>query len=171
VPEPVPPTDPAADKALKEALAPARPEAVAIAHEAPAHPTTPVVHFARPARPLGSGVDLGARFASAGAGVGGFGTGAAAARAGRSARRSEVRGRAPQVGVDVAIVVDATGSMQSIIDDLKRRMDDLAATLQRLVPTARVGAVAYRDRDEGKGTTGPRESEDFVVRWTDLTST
>jgi len=44
--------------------------------------------------------------------------------------------------------------MQSIIDDLKRRMDDLAATLQRLVPTARVGAVAYRDRDEGKGTTG-----------------
>src|SRR5438094_748282 len=39
----------------------------------------------------------------------------------------------------------------------------------RLVPTARVGAVAYRDRDEGKGPTGPRESEDFVVKWTDLT--
>ncbi|TMA68030.1 MAG: VWA domain-containing protein [Deltaproteobacteria bacterium] len=138
VPEPVPPTDPAAEKALKELLAPARPEAVAVVHEAPAHPTTPVVHFARPARPLGSGVDLGSRFAS-------------------------------KVGVDVAIVVDATGSMQSIIDDLKRRMDDLAATLQRLVPTARVGAVAYRDRDEGKGPTGPRESEDFVVKWTDLT--
>src|SRR2546428_621215 len=74
-----------------------------------------------------------------------------------------------KVGLDVAIVVDATGSMQSIIDDLKRRMDDLAATLQRLVPTARVGAVAYRDRDESKGPTGPRQSEDFVVKWTDLT--
>ena len=75
MPEPVPPTDPAAAKALQELLAPARPEAVAIVHEAPAHATTPVVRFARPARPLGSGVDLGSRFASAGAGVGGFGTG------------------------------------------------------------------------------------------------
>ena len=170
VPEPVPPTDPAADKALKEALAPTRPEAVAIAHEAPAHPTTPVVHFARPARPLGSGVDLGARFASAGAGVGGFGTGGGGG-AGWSLGSAfgKYVGGLRKVGVDVAIVVDSTGSMQSIIDDLKRRMDDLAATLQRLVPTARVGAVAYRDRDEGKGTTGPRESEDFVVRWTDLT--
>jgi len=51
VPEPVPPNDPAAEKALRELLAPTRPEAVAIVHEAPAHPTTPVVHFARPARP------------------------------------------------------------------------------------------------------------------------
>src|SRR5438067_4133541 len=170
VPQPVPPTDPAADKALKELLAPARPEAVAIVHEAPAHATTPVVRFARPARPLGSGVDLGSRFASAGAGVGGFGTGGGGG-AGWSLGSAfgKYVGGLRKVGVDVAIVVDATGSMQSIIDDLKRRMDDLAATLQRLVPTARVGAVAYRDRDEGKGPTGPRESEDFVVKWTDLT--
>src|SRR5881398_2163447 len=157
VPEPVPPTDPAAEKALKELLAPAQ-------------PTTPVVHFARPARPLGSGVDLGSRFASAGAGVGGFGTGGGGG-AGWSLGSAfgKYVGGLRKVGVDVAIVVDSTGSMQSIIDDLKRRMDDLAATLQRLVPTARVGAVAYRDRDEGKGPTGPRESEDFVVKWTDLT--
>ncbi|TMA38444.1 MAG: VWA domain-containing protein [Deltaproteobacteria bacterium] len=170
VPQPVPPTDPAADKALKELLAPARPEAVAIVHEAPAHATTPVVRFARPARPLGSGVDLGSRFASAGAGVGGFGTGGGGG-AGWSLGSAfgKYVGGLRKVGLDVAIVVDATGSMQSIIDDLKRRMDDLAATLQRLVPTARVGAVAYRDRDEGKGPTGPRQSEDFLVKWTDLT--
>jgi len=170
VPEPVPPTDPAAEKALKELLAPARPEAVAIAHEAPAHATTPVVHFARPARPLGSGVDLGSRFASAGAGVGGFGTGGGGG-AGWSLGSAfgKYVGGLRKVGLDVAIVVDATGSMQSIIDDLKQRMDDLAATLQRLVPTARVGAVAYRDRDDSKGPTGPRQSEDFVVKWTDLT--
>src|SRR5881398_3941531 len=171
VPEPVPPTDPAAEKALKELLAPARPEAVAVVHEAPAHPTTPVVHFARPARPLGSGVDLGSRFASAGAGVGGFGTGGGGG-AGWSLGSAfgKYVGGLRKVGVDVAIVVDATGSMQSIIDDLKRRMDDLAATLQRLVPTARVGAVTYRDRDDDRGAPGgPRQSEAFVVKWTDLT--
>ena len=119
VPEPVPPTDPAAEKALKELLAPARPEAVAVVHEAPAHPTTPVVHFARPARPLGSGVDLGSRFASAGAGVGGFGTGGGGG-AGWSLGSAfgKYVGGLRKVGVDVAIVVDATGSMQSIIDDL-----------------------------------------------------
>src|SRR2546425_3954282 len=75
VPEPVPPTDPAAEKALKELLAPARPEAVAIAHEVPARPTTPVVHFARPPRPPRSGLDLGSRFSSTRAGAGGVGTG------------------------------------------------------------------------------------------------
>src|SRR5438128_817621 len=52
-------------------------------------------------------------------------------------------------GLDVAIVVDATGSMQNIIDDLKRRLTDVTRTMQRLVPTARIGAVAYRDRDTG----------------------
>ena len=60
--------------------------------------------------------------------------------------------------------------MQNVIDDLKRRMDDLAATMQRLVPTARVGAVTYRDRDDDRGAPGgPRQSEAFVVKWTDLT--
>jgi hypothetical protein len=37
------------------------------------------------------------------------------------------------------------------------------------VPTARIGAVAFRDRDDGRVATAPRQSEDFVVRWTDLT--
>src|SRR5205814_4314033 len=133
--------------------------------------SSPTVHFAPPARPVGAGVDLGSRFASAGAGVGGFGVGGGGGGAGWSLGTSFGRyvGSLRKVGLDVAIVVDSTGSMQNVIDDLKRRMDELAATLQRLVPTARVGAVAYRDRDEAKGTTGPRESEDFVVRWTDLT--
>src|SRR5581483_2750067 len=46
------------------------------------------------------------------------------------------------------LVADATGSMQNVIDDLKHHLDDLADTLQRLVPTARIGVVAYRDRDQ-----------------------
>ena len=74
-----------------------------------------------------------------------------------------------KVGLDVAIVVDATGSMQNVIDELKHRLDDLVFTMQRLVPTARIGAVAYRDRDDGKIATAPRQSEDFLVKWTDLT--
>src|SRR5439155_1613409 len=75
-----------------------------------------------------------------------------------------------KVGLDVAIVIDSTGSMQNVIDDLKRRMDDLAATMQRLVPTARVGAVTYRDRDDDQGARGgPRQSEAFLVKWTALT--
>jgi hypothetical protein len=37
------------------------------------------------------------------------------------------------------------------------------------VPTARIGAVAYRDRDDDKVATAPRQSESFVVRWSDLT--
>ena len=66
-------------------------------------------------------------------------------------------------------MVDATGSMQNVIDDMKHRLDDLVFTMQRLVPTARIGAVAYRDRDDGKIATAPRQSEDFLVKWTDLT--
>jgi len=42
--------------------------------------------------------------------------------------------------------------------------------MQRLVPTARVGAVTYRDRDDDQGARGgPRQSEAFLVKWTDLT--
>jgi len=59
--------------------------------------------------------------------------------------------------------------MQNVIDDLKDRLDEMAATLQRLVPTARIGAVAYRDRDDDNVATAPRQSESFLVRWSDLT--
>ena len=171
LPEPVPPRDPAVDDTLKQLLAPARPEAVAVPQPARPVTTAPVVHFARPSRPVGAGVDLGARFASAGAGVGGLGLGGGGGGAGWSLGTSFGRyvGSLRKVGLDVAVVVDATGSMQNVIDDLKRRLDDLAATMQRLVPTARIGAVAYRDADTGTIASAPRQSEDFVVRWSDLT--
>ena len=74
-----------------------------------------------------------------------------------------------KVGLDIAIVVDSTGSMQNVIDALKDHLDGLAATIQHLVPTARIGAVAYRDRDDGKSGSAPRQSEDFLVKWSDLT--
>jgi hypothetical protein len=172
LPTPVPPRDPNAEQALKELLKPSTAQAIAVPQPAVPRPASPVVHFAPPARPVGAGVDLGSRFASAGAGVGGLGVGGGGGGAGWSLGTSFGRyvGGLRKVGLDVAIVVDSTGSMQNVIDDLKRRMDDLAATMQRLVPTARVGAVTYRDRDDEPGTKGgPRQSEAFVVKWTDLT--
>ena len=54
--------------------------------------------------------------------------------------------------------------MQNVIDDLKRRLDDLVVTMQRLVPNARIGAVAFRDRADDKIATAPRQSEDFLVK-------
>jgi len=167
----VPPSDPNADQALKELLRPTSAQAIVVPQPAVARATSPVVHFARPARPVGAGVDLNSRFASAGAGVGGLGIGGGGGGAGWSLGTSFGRyvGGLRKVGLDVAIVVDSTGSMQNVIDDLKRRMDDLAATMQRLVPTARVGAVTYRDRDDADPRGGPRQSEAFVVKWSDLT--
>jgi len=169
LPEPVRPANPDTDEALRQLLAPSRPQLVAISQQ-PARPTSPVIQFARPVRPAGAGVDLGARFASAGAGIGGIGLGGGGG-AGWSLGSSfgQYVGGLRKVGLDVALVVDATGSMQNVIDEMKHRLDDLVSTMQRLVPTARIGAVAFRDRGDDKVATAPRQSEDFVVRWTDLT--
>ena len=71
-------------------------------------------------------------------------------------------------GLDVVIVLDATGSMQNIIDEVKDRMVGLVRSIQKLVPTARVGAVAFRDRPD-KTVSAPQAEEDFVVKWSDLT--
>lgn len=60
-------------------------------------------------------------------------------------------------GLDVALVIDATASMQHVIDDIKTRSVAIVERIQSLVPIARIGVVAFRDR-----------SESFVVRWTDL---
>jgi hypothetical protein len=171
LPEPVPPRDPAADEALRELLRPARAALVAIPTAPVPRSTSPVVQFARPARPIGSGIDLTSRFAVAGAGVGGIGIGGGGGGAGWSLGTAfgKYVGGLRRVGLDVALVVDSTGSMQNVIDELKHRLVELAATMQRLVPTARIGAVAFRDRDDDKVATAPRQSEDFLVKWSDLT--
>src|SRR5262249_51855396 len=115
LPTPVPPNDPAAEEALKAVLQPARPQAIAVPHEAVPKPTAPVVPFARPTRPVGAGIDLGSRLASAGAGSGGLGLGGGGGGAGWSLGTSFGRyvGGLRKVGLDVAIVVDSTGSMQN----------------------------------------------------------
>ncbi len=46
-------------------------------------------------------------------------------------------------GLDVVIVIDGTGSMQLIIDDVKAKMGQLVHAIHRLVPIARVGMVVF----------------------------
>jgi hypothetical protein len=181
LPKPVPPQDPKRDDEVKDLVVARTPEAVVIPQQAKprAVSTTPVVQFARPVRPIAAGTDLGARFATAGAGAGGLGVGGGGGNGvglgslgiSLDSAFGKYVGGLRKVGLDVAIVVDATGSMQNVIDDLKRRLDDLVFTMQRLVPGARIGAVAYRDRDDDNVATAPRQSEAFVVKWTDLTFT
>jgi hypothetical protein len=174
LPELVRPQEPEADKELHALLQPRDAERIVVPQPAkPKVATTnaPVVQFARPVKPVGAGTDLGARLAASGAGTGGFGLGGGGGGLGWSLGSSfgKYVGGLRKGGLDVAIVVDSTGSMQNIIDDLKRRLREIVRTMQRLVPTARIGAVAYRDRDTGNVATAPRQSEEFVVKWSDLT--
>jgi von Willebrand factor type A domain len=46
-------------------------------------------------------------------------------------------------GLDVVIVIDGTGSMRLIINDVKAKMDQMVMAIHRLVPIARVGIVVY----------------------------
>lgn len=63
-------------------------------------------------------------------------------------------------GLDVVFIFDATASMQSFLKQVKQKIENLAAAFKKLVPTCRIGLVAYRDVDE--------ESE-FVTRVHPLT--
>lgn len=56
-------------------------------------------------------------------------------------------------GLDVMFVVDATGSMRWVIDEVKTRIEDIVDTVRMLVPIARFGIVAYRDYDSPGFTT------------------
>jgi hypothetical protein len=53
-----------------------------------------------------------------------------------------------QGGLDVVFVIDATGSMGWLIDEVKERVRHLANWSRSLVPTTRFGVVAYRDHDD-----------------------
>ncbi len=62
-----------------------------------------------------------------------------------------------KVGLDLALVIDTTESMQFVIDEVKAHATALVANLQRMVPTARIGVVVYRD-----------QGDEYVTKWSDL---
>jgi hypothetical protein len=51
-------------------------------------------------------------------------------------------------GLDVVLVIDGTGSMKLIIDDVKAKMVQLARAIHRLVPIARIGIVVFGGHGE-----------------------
>ena len=61
------------------------------------------------------------------------------------------------MGLDLVLVIDTTESMQFVIDQVKEHATSLVENLQRMVPTARIGVVVYRD-----------QGDDYVVKWSDL---
>ncbi len=63
--------------------------------------------------------------------------------------------------LDLVFVVDASGSMGPVIRDLGQSLGGIARVLERMVPSLRVGYVAYRDYDVGS----------WVVRSLPLTPT
>jgi hypothetical protein len=93
------------------------------------------VHYMRSVASGGIGIGRGGGIGSGygrgiGAGFGGFIGGL---------RRS---------GLDVALVIDGTGSMKRIIDDVKGKMRLLILAIHRMVPTTRMGIVVFGGRGE-----------------------
>jgi hypothetical protein len=50
-------------------------------------------------------------------------------------------------GLDVVFMFDATASMTSFLIEVKRKIASLADAFKKLVPTCRIGLIAYRDTD------------------------
>ena len=51
-------------------------------------------------------------------------------------------------GLDVVLVIDGTGSMQFVEDEVKAKMEKLVLAIHRLVPVARIGIVQFGGRGE-----------------------
>jgi hypothetical protein len=53
-----------------------------------------------------------------------------------------------EMGLDVVFIFDATSSMAEFLRQVKIKISNLAMTFKALVPTARIGLVAYRDHKD-----------------------
>lgn len=94
-----------------------------------------------------------------GGGTAGFGVGIGNALGGSSNQFAAYIAGMREAGLDIVFVVDATGSMGWVIDEVKDRIRDISTVIRSLVPIARFGMVAYRDQE------GP----EFVTRTQPLT--
>ena len=83
--------------------------------------------------------------ATSGDGIAGFGSGVGTGL-GKSTNQfaAYVQGLR-QTGLDVVFVVDSTGSMAWVIDEVQARIVDIVDVVRTLVPVSRFGVVAYRD--------------------------
>ena len=83
-----------------------------------------------------------------GFGTAGFGVGIGNALGNSSNRFAAYVESLRNNGLDVVFVVDATGSMSWVIEEVKFRINDIAQMVRSLVPIARFGIVAYRDQKD-----------------------
>ncbi|MGR8919253.1 MAG: vWA domain-containing protein [Gammaproteobacteria bacterium] len=90
---------------------------------------------------------------SEGSGIGGFKTGIGNGLGDGTARFAAYVAGLRASGLDVVFVIDATGSMDWVIEEVKDRIEDISQIVRSLVPIARFGFVAYRDRDDPEFTT------------------
>ncbi|MGA3230651.1 MAG: vWA domain-containing protein [Candidatus Binatus sp.] len=69
-------------------------------------------------------------------------------------------------GLDVVLVIDGTGSMKLIIDDVKAKMEQLVQSIHRLVPIARIGIIVFGGKGEKRNiqplTLSPQKLSDFL---------
>jgi hypothetical protein len=69
-------------------------------------------------------------------------------------------------GLDVVLVIDGTGSMNLIIDDVKAKMAQLVQSIHRLVPIARIGIIVFGGKGEKMNvqplTLSPQKLSDFL---------
>ncbi|HEV2171055.1 MAG TPA: VWA domain-containing protein [Candidatus Binatus sp.] len=69
-------------------------------------------------------------------------------------------------GLDVVLVIDGTGSMNLIIDDVKAKMQQLVLSIHRLVPIARIGIIVFGGKGEQMRiqplTLSPQKLSDFL---------
>jgi hypothetical protein len=68
-----------------------------------------------------------------------------------------------RTGLEVTIVIDGTGSMSLIINDVKAKMKQLVLAIHRLVPTARIGIVVFGGRGEPIQTVQMTVSPDKLI--------
>jgi hypothetical protein len=118
-------------------------------------PRVPAIGGIGPKLGAGPRVDLNA--ATLALGGGGGGGGAAGGVGTLGGGFGDYVGGLRKVGLDLALVIDTTESMQFVIDEVKRHATALVENLQRMVPTARIGVVAYRDK-----------GDEYVTKWSDL---
>ncbi|MGO9062237.1 MAG: vWA domain-containing protein [Candidatus Binataceae bacterium] len=75
-------------------------------------------------------------------------------------------GQLRRKGLDVVLVIDGTGSMRFVMDDVKARMQKLVLAIHRLVPTARIGIVQFGGRGEAVQiqtfTTSSQQLQNFL---------
>jgi von Willebrand factor type A domain len=69
-------------------------------------------------------------------------------------------------GLDAVLVIDGTGAMKPIIDDVKAKMEPLVQAVHRLVPIARIGIVVFGGKGEAMQfqplTLSPQKLDTFL---------